>query len=271
MSASAKAPSPDACLDCGARTASDTLARETIVTCTACGSLRIEREVLGRLRRAPPAMDPRLMESPPDRPDPKPGQIRKCPVCKGPLLMHPFGGGNVRVESCEECELVYLPRGRLSAIVKEAREGIEMSDAARDALAHQRLLAAGKSFSAAEFGMSTAALVALLLFFRIVVRTGFSTTAIAAGAVIAVGLLVYLQWKWRRQRAEAADRMDRLAEEELRRHSLKGSDGSGGGDKPVPVRLSVREKPAALRTCPVCRAALPPNSTHCTACDSDFG
>lgn len=303
MSASPTAPSPSACLDCGAPLVDRAVAGEAVSECTACGSLRLSRSALNQLRGRSPEEHRLLAASPADPPShtpPKLGAIRKCPVCQSTVLSHPFGGGNVRVESCESCELVFLQRTRLAAIVKEAREGIQMSDEARATLQHHRLLAAGNRFSAAEFGIGTAILVSALVFFRIVLRTGFATPFIAVGAVVATVLLVYLQAKWRAQRASAAETMDRVAAEELARMREKESaelralppkaatPSLPAPAKDSPSRPSDPSKSPArsastpgARTpssrsgrslpCPVCRAPLPAGTTYCKACDSDFG
>lgn len=295
MSASPTAPSSatsrSTCLDCGAPLVDRAVAGEALSECTACGSLRLSRSALNQLRGRSPEAHPLLAASPADPPShtpPRLGAIRKCPVCQSTVLSHPFGGGNVRVESCESCELVFLRRTRLAAIVKEAREGIQMSDEARATLQHHRLLAAGNRFSAAEFGIGTAILVSALVFFRIVLRTGFATSFIAVGAVIATVLLIYLQAKWRAQRASAAETMERVAAEELAR--LREKEAAESRDLPPraatralpapakdsPSRLSDPAKTPSSRAgrslpCPVCRAPLPAGTTHCKACDSDFG
>jgi Zn-finger nucleic acid-binding protein len=42
----------------------------------------------------------------------------RCPVCKGPMITHPYyGPGNVVIDSCEPCELVWLDFGELRQIV----------------------------------------------------------------------------------------------------------------------------------------------------------
>lgn len=289
MTTSTTARSPNACLDCGAPLVERQVAGEPLSECTACGSLRLARSSLNRLRGRSPDAHPLLAASPLDPPSDTPpalGRIRKCPVCAATVFTHPFGGGNVKVETCEPCEIVFLKKRRLAAIVKEAREGIQMSDDARATLQHTRLLAAGNRFSAAEFGIGTAFLVVLLVFFRIVVRTGFNSVAMVVGAVIAGGLLFYLQVKWRSQRSDAAEKMERIAAEELARLRAKEALERGAlppkaatlppssGPKDSPARVSNPVKSASGgRTfpCPVCRAPLPPGSTSCSACDSDFG
>ena len=42
----------------------------------------------------------------------------KCPVCAGPMSTHPyFGPGNVVIDSCGSCDLVWLDFGELKQIV----------------------------------------------------------------------------------------------------------------------------------------------------------
>jgi Zn-finger nucleic acid-binding protein len=50
-----------------------------------------------------------------------PGELERkvrCPVCAGPMSTHPYyGPGNVVIDSCEPCELVWLDFGELRQIV----------------------------------------------------------------------------------------------------------------------------------------------------------
>ena len=42
----------------------------------------------------------------------------RCPVCKAAMVTHPYyGPGNVVLDSCESCELVWLDFGELKQIV----------------------------------------------------------------------------------------------------------------------------------------------------------
>lgn len=46
------------------------------------------------------------------------GRILKCPLCRQEMDVHPYGGGgNVDVDSCEACGVLWLDRGELSRIV----------------------------------------------------------------------------------------------------------------------------------------------------------
>jgi Zn-finger nucleic acid-binding protein len=49
---------------------------------------------------------------------PADGRILHCPLCNQGMDRHPYGGGgNVDVDSCEQCEVLWLDRGELSRIV----------------------------------------------------------------------------------------------------------------------------------------------------------
>lgn len=286
MTAPVTTTAPIACIDCSALPAPRPVAGESLSECPSCGGVRVSRPVLNRLRGMSPAAHPLLAAPPPgDGAASKMARIRRCPACQTTVLSHTFGGGNVRVESCEACDLVFLEKGRLAAIVKESRDGIEMSDDAKAVLHHERMMAAGRRFTAADFGVGTAALTALIVFFRIAVRTAFSTAAIGAAGLVAVGFLVYHRRRWGRQRTEEAARMERLEQAELFRleqverekvrREAAASDGRPAtvvDSRPTPV---IESRPAARsskpRPCPVCKAKLPEGTTHCAACDSDFG
>jgi Zn-finger nucleic acid-binding protein len=46
------------------------------------------------------------------------GRVLHCPLCKQDMDRHPYGGGgNVEVDSCEACSVLWLDRGELSRIV----------------------------------------------------------------------------------------------------------------------------------------------------------
>lgn len=243
------------CIECGAAPAERSAGGEVLFECGACGAVRVSRGALQRLRERA-RFEGALVDgwAGPSRGGAPARGLRqkRCPACQGRLLAHAFGGGNVRVESCEACDLVFLGRSQLAAVLREARDGIEMSDDARAFLHQERMLAADRRLSAAEWGLSTGGLVALLLFLRIVVRTGFSTAAAAGAGVIALGIFLHRRRAWQRQRAEAAARMDRLVAGEI--HRL---DRAGAAPRP--------------HLCPVCKSSLPAGTTHCARCDSDFG
>ena len=269
------------------------LAGESYRECALCHLAVIPRAALNRLRDraaspAPPAFPEAAAASPGAAPSAAAWK-RRCPECQNKLLSHAFGGGNVRVQTCEPCELVILGRAEISAILKEARDGIEMSDGAHEVLHHQRMLAAGDRHLAAELGLGTVVLGATLAFFRISLKTGFSTVLMAVAGVAAIGTVVYARHTLRKKKAEAEAKMERLAEAELFRQKQKPTSPSSPPPAPTSAprpppgpALDSPSPPAALassaspragkpRLCPVCRAPLPASTTHCSSCDSDFG
>jgi Zn-finger nucleic acid-binding protein len=271
---------PIACLECGAAPVERRVAGEAFFECPSCGSVRVLRAALHRLREMASTAHPSIAEllpgAPRERAAPRALRQKRCPVCQAPLSSHAFGGGNVRVESCESCELVYLRRADLAAVLFESRDGIEMSEDARAALLQERMIGAGNRLSAAELSLSTGALVALLLFLRIVVRVGFSTSLVAAAAAIALGTLVYRRQKWRKKRSEEIAKMERLAAAEVFRLEQRDQRGArrAGEAAMAAVRSESILKPASSsrpRPCPVCNAKLPAGTSHCARCDSDFG
>src|SRR6202042_3415797 len=46
------------------------------------------------------------------------GRILHCPLCKHEMDHHPYGGGgNLAVDSCESCGVLWLDRGELSRVL----------------------------------------------------------------------------------------------------------------------------------------------------------
>jgi Zn-finger nucleic acid-binding protein len=41
-----------------------------------------------------------------------------CPLCRGTMMGHPYGGpGNVNIDTCERCSVIWLDRNELRRIV----------------------------------------------------------------------------------------------------------------------------------------------------------
>jgi Zn-finger nucleic acid-binding protein len=65
---------------------------------------------------------------PPDKPRPlNPEELRRkirCPACRGVMEAHPYyGPGNVVVDSCAQCRLVWLDQGEIGAIERAPGPG----------------------------------------------------------------------------------------------------------------------------------------------------
>lgn len=188
-------------------------------------------------------------------------ELRACPACGARLQSYAFGGGNTRVDACDACEHVFLDRGELAAIVREARDGIAMSEDARQQLHVQRVVTTWQRFSNAELAFALVAVAAVSVVAHLTLELERDLSAIGTIAVAAVGLFLF----WRHQRNalreknEASERLARLMDAE--HHRLDGRSR----------RSSSKPSWSRAETCPFCKAPRSASSTHCATCDSDFG
>jgi Zn-finger nucleic acid-binding protein len=109
-------PSQHACPACHAALSNGRLEQHDMLYCTACHGMLIAMDdilpLLEELRdhRERPAayLAPRETEAAP---------TFSCPLCNHPMDRHPYGGGgNVMVDSCEDCAQLWLGRGELRKI-----------------------------------------------------------------------------------------------------------------------------------------------------------
>ena len=233
--------------------------------CEGCGGLWMARPDVLALRQVSPAEHPLLA----GRASPAAGNsgratFRACPGCAGRMHGYAFAGGNTRVEACDACDHVFLERGELAAIVDEAHHGIEMSEAARQGLHAHRLESTWARMSGAELAIVVVGVFALYLFARIVQDLGPSSISVLVGGVVALTVFVVWRRKLRGEHAKASARLGRLMDAE--EHRL----ASASSGAPPSARRDERPR-ATPRACPFCGAALPPQGSHCRACDSDFG
>lgn len=106
------------CALCDADMKVASLMRERVLQCGSCRGLLIEQErflkLIDGLRATatgPPAI-PRSM----DREELR-RKIR-CPRCRGAMNTHPYGGpGNIVVDNCERCHLIWLDYGELKSVI----------------------------------------------------------------------------------------------------------------------------------------------------------
>jgi Zn-finger nucleic acid-binding protein len=94
-----------------------------IIYCTGCHGVLIDMEkfvpLLELLREQ--RYWSRSSQSPRNR---DAARILKCPLCQHEMDLHPYGGGgNVDVDSCETCGVLWLDRGELSRIVAAPDRG----------------------------------------------------------------------------------------------------------------------------------------------------
>ena len=98
------------------------IAKTPLLFCTQCRGLLLPMNVLPELidqLRASP--DQQAIQIPPDRADLQ--RTIQCPLCQHRMDTHLYAGpGNVVIDSCEECNLIWLDRGELTRIA-HARDG----------------------------------------------------------------------------------------------------------------------------------------------------
>ena len=105
------------CPSCRAPLLSAQIEEETVACCGQCGGFLAEMEsfrVIVAKRRSchssgekcTEPFDPAELE-----------RVLSCPRCKQPMDTHPyFGGGNVVVNTCERCSVIWLEAGKLALI-----------------------------------------------------------------------------------------------------------------------------------------------------------
>jgi Zn-finger nucleic acid-binding protein len=106
------------CAGCGSKLSDGLVEAQPLLYCTQCHGMLISMEKflplvehLRALRDRPAAFVPS-----PDRSSA--GKELHCPLCGHLMDHHPYGGpGNVNIDSCEGCSVVWLDRGELRRIV----------------------------------------------------------------------------------------------------------------------------------------------------------
>jgi len=106
------------CPGCGSNLSDGLMEAQPLLYCTQCHGILLSMEKfmplvehLRALRDRPAAFVPS-----PDRSG-GPRDLH-CPLCDGQMDGHPYGGpGNVNIETCEKCSVVWLDRGELRRIV----------------------------------------------------------------------------------------------------------------------------------------------------------
>jgi Zn-finger nucleic acid-binding protein len=253
------------CPACSAAFEKQTIAGQGIAACASCRGMWIARASVVALRDVDPNEHPWLGDPVGEAvPAALTTGRRKCPGCGVAMHGYAFGGGNTKVEACDRCEHVFLDRGELASIVREGREGIAMSDDAQQQLHLHRVGATWQRMSNAELGLTVIGVVALLVFVRVSLELELSPFGIALAVVIAVGLWWWLRRALLRDRKHASERLGRLMDGEHHRQH----DASRPRPPPAPTPLP---RSQAAKKCPFCSAPLGDDTTHCHACDSDFG
>jgi Zn-finger nucleic acid-binding protein len=248
--------------------------------CGGCGGVLIGRPALARLREAPPSETELGDDAGARSPAPSPGGkavTRTCPGCGRSMLGFAYGGGNTRVEGCDACEHLFLEHGELGAILHEARHGIALDEAAQRTLYQHRAWGTFSKIDSAEAGIATAGVAALYLFLRLVGALGAlgaSAFTVLPATALAAGLFVWRRRRLRAQKERAGERLERMKEAELWRIEQAARAASTARPAPEPGGALPSSSPGTASksaACPFCRARLPAGTTHCSACDTDFG
>jgi Zn-finger nucleic acid-binding protein len=94
-----------------------------IFSCPKCrGNLIKQSKMLPILREAKP-QDPKNADSRDIQDKSELTRNAACPACHQKMAVYPYGGpGNIIIQGCEQCKLIWLDFGELSRIVRAYRE-----------------------------------------------------------------------------------------------------------------------------------------------------
>ena len=102
------------CATCSAPLSDGALETRPLKYCSACHGMLISMDHLADLIEALRAHGGRVSTRVEPRNPADADRHLRCPTCGGQMEGHPYGGaGNVNVDSCERCAMVWLDRGEL--------------------------------------------------------------------------------------------------------------------------------------------------------------
>jgi Zn-finger nucleic acid-binding protein len=112
-----------ACPVCEEPLVKATIAKIPVLYCTQCHGLLMPMNVLpGLIDALRTGVDKPAVQTPPDAGELK--RTLRCPKCHRRMDTHPYAGpGNVIIDSCGNCFLIWLDRGELMRIVHAPDEG----------------------------------------------------------------------------------------------------------------------------------------------------
>jgi Zn-finger nucleic acid-binding protein len=99
------------------------LAKTAVLCCTQCHGLLVQMEILSDLVEELSAnLNGAAVQTPADRDDLK--RVIQCPRCNRRMDTHFYAGpGNVVVDTCDNCSLIWLDRGEITRIARAPDEG----------------------------------------------------------------------------------------------------------------------------------------------------
>jgi Zn-finger nucleic acid-binding protein len=116
-------PSPYPCPACNKPLVSAIVNEVQILSCPKCrGNLIDQSKMLPIIRHAEPlAAINDDIQDPPDKAEL--GRSLTCPSCRKMMAAYPYGGpGNIIIQGCEPCRLIWLDFGELSRIIRSYQE-----------------------------------------------------------------------------------------------------------------------------------------------------
>jgi Zn-finger nucleic acid-binding protein len=114
-----------ACPICEQQLVKATIAKASVLYCSQCHGLLMPMNVLpGLIEALKAGVDKPAVQTPPDS-----GELRRtiqCPKCHRRMDTHAYAGpGNVTIDTCGDCFLIWLDRGELMRIVHAPDEDDE--------------------------------------------------------------------------------------------------------------------------------------------------
>ncbi len=107
---------PIACPVCSAALSAATLEGSPVLACGTCKGMLMFLGTFGRVVEARRAREARTVVPGAIKPFDVPRELA-CPSCGGAMLTHPYyGPGNVLIDTCEPCNLLWLDPGELTRI-----------------------------------------------------------------------------------------------------------------------------------------------------------
>jgi Zn-finger nucleic acid-binding protein len=99
------------------------LAKAAVLYCQQCHGLLMRMEIVGDLVDELRAnLDQAAVQTPADRDELK--RVIQCPRCNGRMDAHFYAGpGNIVVDTCENCSLIWFDRGEITRIARAPDEG----------------------------------------------------------------------------------------------------------------------------------------------------
>ena len=109
---------PAACPSCTRELSAAVLEGCKVLACAGCKGMLMPRGTFARIVDARRAREPRTIVPGAIRPFDLPRHLT-CPSCGGDMMTHPYyGPGNIIIDTCERCNLLWLDPGELTRIAQ---------------------------------------------------------------------------------------------------------------------------------------------------------